>query len=72
LSLNFCPYRAMSVVRRPLRFRSYPGGNFSDTGGRKRLSAARGNCRGKCSLEVTAYSKPRGGVIFVLSIGVRF
>jgi hypothetical protein len=23
----------MSVFHRPLRFRSYPGGNFSDTGG---------------------------------------
>jgi hypothetical protein len=33
LSLNCCPYRAMSVFQRPLRFGSYPGGNFFDTGG---------------------------------------
>ena len=33
LSLNCCPYRATLVFHRPLMFRSYPGGNFSDTGG---------------------------------------
>src|ERR1019366_6432006 len=33
LSLNCCPYRAMSVFQRPLRFGSYPGDNFFDTGG---------------------------------------
>ena len=28
-----CPYRATACYPRPQRFRSYPGGNFSDTGG---------------------------------------
>jgi hypothetical protein len=32
-SLYLCPYRATSVFLRPQRFRSYPGGNFSDTEG---------------------------------------
>ncbi len=32
-SLNSRPYRAISVFHRPQGFPSYPGGNFSDTGG---------------------------------------
>jgi hypothetical protein len=32
-SLYACPYRATFVFQRPQRFRSYPDGNFSDTGG---------------------------------------
>jgi hypothetical protein len=34
-SLYRCPYRATSVFLRPQRFRSYPGGNSCDTGGRR-------------------------------------
>src|SRR5690242_14639483 len=33
LSLYACPYRATACYPRPQRFRSYPRGNCSDTGG---------------------------------------
>jgi hypothetical protein len=35
LSLYACPYRATACYPRPQRFRSYPRGNCSDTGGRR-------------------------------------
>jgi DNA-binding transcriptional LysR family regulator len=41
LSLYACPYRATSVFQRPQRFRSYPGGNFSDTGVAQRSDTRR-------------------------------
>ena len=40
LSLYACPYRATACYPRPQRFRSYPRGNCSDTGGSLALRAA--------------------------------
>src|SRR5436190_19342080 len=48
LSLYACPYRATACYPRPQRFRSYPRGNCSDTGGDPKgwlgLSAVRLGC----------------------------